>query len=83
MTGGYALTPNFDARLSAGIRSILPAGQPYHLARAADVRRDAWRGLAKYARSSEFGAAAWTKAEYNEMGVEYLKENRLLPIWTV
>jgi actin-related protein 5 len=77
VTGGNTLTPHFDARLHSSIRSVLPVGTPINVVRPADVRLDAWRGLAKWAGSEEFASAQISRQDYMEMGGEYIKEHRL------
>ncbi|CAK7565546.1 MAG: Actin-related protein 5 [Sporothrix epigloea] len=75
LTGGLTLFQNFDERLQAGLRALLPAGAPLRLRRATDPLTDAWRGAAGWAGSSAWRQAAVTKEEYLEKGPDYIKEH--------
>lgn len=75
-TGGQALFENFDERINREIRSVLDVNIPVKVYRAHDPLSDAWRGMAKWSTTDEFNQMAVTKAEYEEMGSEYIKENR-------
>ena len=77
MTGGYSQIAQFDERLRREMTSVLPVGSPVSIKRAQHPQLDAWRGLAKFASSSEGKAAMITRAEYLEKGGEYLKEHSL------
>lgn len=73
VTGGNTLIPNFDLRLHNTLRPILPVSSPLNIVRPFDPANDAWRGMAKWARSGEMAKASVTRAEYEEYGAEYLK----------
>ncbi|RDW63891.1 putative ARP5-actin-related protein [Coleophoma crateriformis] len=73
LTGGNTLFKNFDERLRDGLMGNLPAGAPLHIRRASDGILDAWKGAAKWASGSGMKAAAVTREEYLEKGVDYLK----------
>lgn len=75
VTGGYSQVPNFDARLTAELRSLLPAGSDLHVRGAANPSTDAWMGMAKWSKTSEYKQARVTRADYEEMGPDYIKEH--------
>lgn len=78
LTGGNTLTPGFAARLKTDIRGNLPAGQKTDLRSAKDPSLDAWRGAAKWAqRDLGYKNCRVTRAEYAEMGSDYIKEHGL------
>lgn len=78
LTGGNTLTPGFMERLEYDIPGILPAGQKINIRRANDASLDAWRGAANWAQSdSRYKDTRITRAEYDEMGGEYIKEHGL------
>ncbi|CEP20499.1 ARP5 [Cyberlindnera jadinii] len=76
-TGGQALFQNFDDRLHSEFKSFLPSGAPLKVRLANDPLCDAWRGMAKWGLSDESKDSYLTKAEYDEMGPDYIKEHRL------
>ncbi|KAH9891307.1 actin-like protein Arp5p [Cubamyces lactineus] len=73
LTGGPAQLPNLIPRLHATLRPILPPEMPLEIVRAADSARDAWRGMADFAKTDEFARVGVTKAEYEEWGGERVK----------
>ncbi|KAJ2783211.1 Nuclear actin-protein involved in chromatin remodeling [Coemansia javaensis] len=75
--GGFARVPGILERLERDIRTIVPAGTPISIRRAADPLRDAWRGAALWSvREPEaFGASRITRQDYLELGGEYLREH--------
>lgn len=73
VSGGNTLIPNFDLRLHNTLRPILPVSSPLNIVRPFDLSNDAWRGMAKWARSGEMTRASVTRAEYEEYGAEYFK----------
>ena len=73
LTGGNTMFQNFDERLREGLRGSLPAESPLRIRRAKDPVLDAWRGAARWAGSSAWKAAAVTREEYAEKGLEYIK----------
>lgn len=76
MSGGHSLLPNFDLRLATDFRSILPAEVPLYVRRPqGDVLTAPWRGMANWASTEAFAKAGVTRAEYDEMGGEYIKEH--------
>lgn len=73
LTGGATLFENFDERLRAGLRPLLPDGAPLRIRRAKDAVLDAWRGAAGWAGSDEWRRARVTREEYLEKGPEWFK----------
>lgn len=76
-TGGTTLIPGFNERLKGDLQSILPAGQTMNVRAAKDPLLDAWRGAAKWTADARYEKARVTKADYDEMGSEYIKEHEL------
>ncbi|KAF6010554.1 hypothetical protein HII12_002795 [Brettanomyces bruxellensis] len=77
LTGGSTLFKNFDSRLRLEFESFLPVGMKFNVRRAEDPLLDTWRGMAKWAVTDEAKSSYITKKQYEEMGPEYLKENRM------
>lgn len=77
VTGGGSLVPNFTDRLRAEIQSFLPVGTSFNVTHARDPINDSWRGMQKWAASSESQSDYVTRKEYEECGSEYLKEHGL------
>ncbi|KAI9832709.1 MAG: Nuclear actin-protein involved in chromatin remodeling [Phylliscum demangeonii] len=91
LTGGNVLFRGFDGRLRRDLTAVLPAAAPLRVRRAADPLRDAWAGAAQWAAaalhspasaSSAAAVTPWaevalTRAAYDEMGADYLKEHDL------
>jgi actin-related protein 5 len=75
VTGGYSQVPNFDARLTAELRSLLPAGSPLQVRSAAHPETDAWMGMAKWSKTDDYKNSRVTRAMYEEMGPDYIKEH--------
>ncbi|KAI0820631.1 actin-like protein Arp5p [Trametes gibbosa] len=73
LTGGPSQLPNLIPRLHATLRPILPPEMPLEIVRAADPTRDAWHGMAAFARTDAFRRVGVTKAEYEEWGGERVK----------
>ncbi|KAI0641198.1 actin-like protein Arp5p [Trametes meyenii] len=73
LTGGPSQLPNIVSRLHATLRPILPPEMPLAIVQAADATRDAWRGMADFAKTDEFARVGVTKAEYEEWGGERIK----------
>ncbi|KAI0638787.1 actin-like protein Arp5p [Trametes polyzona] len=73
LTGGPSQLPNLIPRLHATLRPILPPEMPLDIVRAADPSRDAWRGMADFAKTDEFPRVGVTRAEYDEWGGERIK----------
>jgi len=78
LTGGYTMFDGFETRLRTDLTSCLPTEAPLKVRRAADPIVDAWKGAAQWAGDKERSREGWiTKAMYEEMGSEYIKEHDL------
>ena len=73
LTGTPSQLPGLSDRLHATLRPILAPETPLGIVRAADPVRDAWRGMADFARTDEFHRVGVTRAEYEEWGGERIK----------
>ena len=73
LAGGNTLFRNFDERLRAELRAVLPAESPLAVRRAADPLLDAWKGAAQWSGGPGWKAAAVTRDEFLEKGADYLK----------
>ena len=73
LTGGNTVFQNFDERVRAGLRSLLPVDAPLQVRKARDPIGDAWRGAAEWAGSEAWKEAKVTREEYQEKGPEYIK----------
>jgi actin-related protein 5 len=78
LTGGYTLFRNFDERVRAGLRMLLPDDAPLAIRRAGDPLLDAWKGAAGWAGSTARKSAAVTREEYQEKGPDYIKASQTL-----
>ncbi|ORY86793.1 putative chromatin remodeling complex subunit [Protomyces lactucae-debilis] len=76
-TGGNSLIRGFNDRLRVDLRAILPAEQKFTVKAARDPLLDAWRGAAKWASGAKWKQSSVTRAEYMEMGSDYMKEHDL------
>lgn len=77
-TGGNTKLRGFNERLRNDLCGILPAGQELNVRAAQDPVLDAWRGAAKWAcEDAKYKTARVSRAEYQEMGSEYMKEHGL------
>lgn len=74
MTGGPSQLPGLIPRLHATLRPILPPDMPIEIVQAADPMLDAWKGMADFAKTSEFSSVGVTKAEYEEWGGERIRK---------
>lgn len=77
LTGGNTLFQGFDERLRSDLRTCLPLDAPMMVRMAKDPLLDAWKGAAEWACSAESTPAFVTRAEYQEMGGEYIKEHNM------
>ena len=73
LTGGNTTFEGFEERLQKELKAALPAEAPLKLRKAGDVLRDAWRGAASWARTPTSKQYFVSRAEYAEMGGEYIK----------
>ncbi|ODV87940.1 hypothetical protein CANARDRAFT_26117 [[Candida] arabinofermentans NRRL YB-2248] len=77
ITGGQSLFQNFEERLYNDFRAFLPVGTNLRIRRAEDPLLDAWRGMSSWAKTPDFFNSCLKKKEYEEYGVDYIKENNL------
>lgn len=79
LTGGNTLFSGFDERFTRELRSSLPVDAAINVRTAGDVVLDAWRGAAGWWNSDRTSSrkAAVTRAEYLEMGSEFMKVKSL------
>lgn len=78
LTGGYTMFNGFESRLRTDLTSCLPTEAPLKVRRAADPMADAWKGAAAWAGDKARSGDGWiTKAMYEEMGSDYMKEHNL------
>lgn len=77
ITGGLAKWPNFQSRIESEFTSFLPVGAPLKVRMASDPINDAWKGMLKWANTDEANTSYVSRAEYDEMGPEYIKEHNL------
>ncbi|KAI5794381.1 hypothetical protein DFH27DRAFT_134174 [Peziza echinospora] len=81
LTGGNSLFQGFPERVQKDLQMVLEWGSPLAVRRAQDPLADAWRGAAGWVRDSstsgEWRRSKVTRAEYLEMGGDYIKEHRL------
>ncbi|KAH8929832.1 actin-like ATPase domain-containing protein [Atractiella rhizophila] len=78
VTGGNTLLRQFDDRLKSSITSLLPFNTPFSYVKAQDPIIDAWNGMKAWVNreDAEFKNSLLTRQEWEEMGGEYVKENR-------
>ncbi|TIB39379.1 hypothetical protein E3P86_01149 [Wallemia ichthyophaga] len=73
LTGGFAGISNFDNKVYNSLKPIVPVGSAFKVTRTPDPRFDAWRGMAKWARTSD-GVEGWvTKEMWDEEGPDRLE----------
>jgi actin-related protein 5 len=78
LTGGNTMFSGFDTRLRTDLTAYLPMGSPLNVRKAHDPIVDAWKGAAGWAKDERRSREGWiTKAMYEEMGSEYIKEHDL------
>ncbi len=68
LTGGSTRFANFEKRLRAELRSLVPSDYTIELTAASDPTLAAWRGGSIFAASDEFDSAVVTKEQYREEG---------------
>ncbi|KAF5361609.1 hypothetical protein D9758_007352 [Tetrapyrgos nigripes] len=79
LTGTPSLLPGLIPRLHEALRPVLPVDLPIQIRRAEDPGLDAWRGMARFAGTEEFGGGgggrgvSMTREEYEEYGGERVK----------
>jgi len=77
LTGGYAMFDSLDERIHRDLRAVLPAGAKLNIRKARNPLTDAWSGAAKWGRDLQHRQFFITRAEYDEMGGDYIKEHHL------
>jgi len=73
VTGTPSHLPGLVPRLHASLRPILPPEMPIEISRATDPSLDAWKGMADFSKTDEFGRVSVTREEYEEWGGERIK----------
>ncbi|TRM62949.1 hypothetical protein BD626DRAFT_497076 [Schizophyllum amplum] len=73
LTGTPSRFPGLIERLHNALRPIMPPDMPIDIVRAADPSLDAWKGMAAFARTSEFRTVGVTRQEYEEHGGERIR----------
>ncbi|KAL7418884.1 Actin-related protein 5 [Cryptotrichosporon argae] len=76
VTGGGASLPGIANRLRAALTPVLPFRAPLKIVVPAEPRFEAWRGLAEWSAGVDARQAMMTRAEYDEHGIEWIKEHR-------
>ncbi|KAL6948697.1 hypothetical protein ACO0QE_001170 [Hanseniaspora vineae] len=77
LTGGNTKLKGLRERVVKEFTQFLPVGTKLRVYNAANPELDAWRGMKKYAESSDFENSFVTKKQYEEMGPDYIKEHKL------
>ena len=77
LCGGTSLFPGFLTRLTNEVRALRPEGSPIRVRMARDPQLDAWKGAAALCNTKPFHTLFMSRAEWSEMGAEYLKEHAL------
>ncbi|CAG97943.1 actin-related protein ARP5 [Kluyveromyces lactis] len=77
ITGGNTKIPNLRERIVNEFTGFLPVNTPLNVNYAQNVSLDAWKGMAKFARSDTYSSTCVTKVEYEEFGPNYIKEHKL------
>ncbi|KAK9465329.1 hypothetical protein V1512DRAFT_266073 [Lipomyces arxii] len=77
LTGGFSLLEGFDLRLQHELRALLPIGQTVNIRRAENGILDAWKGMRKWVSNEDNVKKMVTKQEYEEYGVDYMKEHEM------
>lgn len=76
-TGGSTLFPGLKTRLENDLRPTLPYGSAFSVLtpKRGEERLDAWMGMAEWSRTvADWSQVGTTKAEYEELGGEFIKE---------
>ncbi|KAF8453607.1 hypothetical protein BGX38DRAFT_1268413 [Terfezia claveryi] len=83
LTGGWTGLDGWEGRVRRELGCVVEWGSEIAVRKAKDPVWDAWRGAAGWVRGElQFGEEEYrrkrvTRAQYNEMGGEYIKEHRL------
>ncbi len=75
MTGGASQFEGFDSRVETDLRCIRPYQSQFRVVPARDKVLDAWRGGASWSCDPRNKDNFVSRAEYQELGVEYFKEH--------
>lgn len=78
MTGGSSSIENLIPRLRNSLTPLLPFRAPLKIVSSldgGDPQLEAWKGMAEWSITDEAKQAAVTRAEYEEKGMEWLKEH--------
>ncbi|KAJ3510443.1 hypothetical protein NLJ89_g4666 [Agrocybe chaxingu] len=73
ITGAASQIPGMKERLHDTLQMLLPPGSKISVTRAEDPLLDAWKGMAAFSQTEEFGRVGMSKAEYEEFGGERVK----------
>jgi len=73
LTGGSTLFPNFQSRLEAELRPLVPIDCALNVRMANDPIAAAWQGASKFAAGPLFKRSAVTRDEYMEHGSAYVR----------
>lgn len=77
LTGGFSKIPGFADRIVKEFTSFLPVGSELNVISAENAFLDSWKGMKLWSNTEECKNSYITKQEYEEMGVEYIKEHNL------
>jgi len=80
LTGGWTGLRGWESRVRRDLGCVVEWGSEIAVRRARDPVWDAWRGAAGWVSrdgGDEYRRKRVTRAQYNEMGGEYIKEHRL------
>uniref|UniRef100_A0A8C5QXJ1 Actin-related protein 5 n=1 Tax=Leptobrachium leishanense TaxID=445787 RepID=A0A8C5QXJ1_9ANUR len=76
LTGGNVMYPGFRDRMEKELLQLRPFGSSFQVSVASNPLLDAWHGASDWALDNLEMEESWiTRAEYEEKGGEYLKEN--------
>lgn len=77
ITGGMSNLPNFRSRVVKEFTLFLPVGSKLNVKTTPDATIDPWRGMKKWSEDEEAKKSYVSKKEYQEYGLEYIKEHGL------
>ncbi|KAK2181993.1 hypothetical protein NP493_372g02023 [Ridgeia piscesae] len=75
LTGGCSSIPCLKERMETDLRAIRPFQSTFAVQVATDPVLGAWLGARQMTRSDQFAACCIRRADYEEMGGEYIKEH--------
>jgi len=70
LTGSPASLPGLATRVHSAIKEVLEPGAEVIVKVAKDPTLDAWKGMARFSGTEDFGKYAVTRAMYDEWGSE-------------